>query len=357
MTSRERVIRTLEFKTPDRIPRDLWWVLAVVMTQEKELTSLLERIPTDIDNPHYKVGLTDEEKERAAKWIPGLWKWSGFVLPKRGQKYRDEWGSIRYFAEDGVGGEVKEPVLDDLSKINKFSPPWHLLESVDLREVNRYCAESKKFMLSALCAHPFERLQYILGSEKFFVELGYGSKELFKLRDMVHEYSLRYLKMWLETDVDGIWLMDDWGAQHNLLISPSTWREFLKPLYKEYCELVHEHNKYVFFHSDGWIEPLFDDVIEIGVDAMNCQLFCMDIEKLARKYKGKITFWGEIDRQKILPFGNQHEVTQAVYRIRRAFDNGTGGVIAQCEWGKNNPVKNIEAVFNAWSEPLGETKK
>jgi uroporphyrinogen-III decarboxylase len=195
-------------------------------------------------------------------------------------------------------------------------------------------------------------MQFLRGTENFFIDLGCGSKALYLLRDMVHEYNLKYIEMWLKTDVDGILLMDDWGAQKSLLIAPSIWREFLKPLYKEYCNLIHAHNKYVFFHSDGYIEEVFDEVLDIGIDAINSQLFCMDIEKLAKKYKGKITFWGEVDRQRLLPFGSIDEVKSAVYRLRKAFDDGTGGIIAQCEWGKNVPVENIEEVFISWNKPL-----
>jgi len=90
----------------------------------------------------------------------------------------------------------------------------------------------------------------------------------------------------------------------------------------------------------------------VGMDAINSQLFCMDIEALAAKYKGKVTFWGEIDRQHVLPFAAADEVRQAVMRVRRALDDGSGGIIAQCEWGKNNPKQNIEMVFETWLEPL-----
>ena len=352
MTGRERVIKALEFDYPDRVPRDLWWLPAVEMTQKEELENLVKRIPKDIETPKFRAGISERQKGQPAMMVPG--SHPPLVLPKKG-KYADEWGSVWHVGEDGLMGEVKEPVLDDLSKIDKFSPPWEYLETTDLSEVNRSCRESDKFMLSDLCARPFERMQFIRGTERFFIDLAYGSKEIYKLRDMIHEYNLKHIKMWLETDVDGIFMMDDWGTQNNLLISPHHWREFLKPLYKEYCDLVHKHNKYVFFHSDGHIEEVFDDVIEIGVDAMNSQLFCMNIEKLAQKYKGKITFWGEIDRR-LLSFGDVNKITEAVHRVRQALDDPKGGVMAQCEWGKDNPRENIEAVFNAWNKPFEEIK-
>ena len=76
----------------------------------------------------------------------------------------------------------------------------------------------------------------------------------------------------------------------------------------------------------------------------------MGIEKLAKNYKGKITFWGEIDRQRILPFGTPDDIKNEVSRIRKALEDGNGGVIAQCSWGSNDPLENIEMVYRTWSE-------
>jgi hypothetical protein len=145
---------------------------------------------------------------------------------------------------------------------------------------------------------------------------------------------------------------DDWGANRRLLINPQTRRELFKPLYKEYCDRIHAAGKVAFFHTDGNTEAIFGDLIEVGIDAINSQLFTMNIEDLARKYKGRVTFWGEMDRQHVLPFGTPRQVRQAVMRVRRALDDGTGGVIAQCEWGKLNPTENIENVFESWMEPV-----
>jgi uroporphyrinogen decarboxylase len=108
--------------------------------------------------------------------------------------------------------------------------------------------------------------------------------------------------------------------------------------------------EFVFFHSDGHIAAIHPDLIEIGVDAVNSQLFCMDIEDLGCRFKGPITFWGEIDRQHILPFGTAEEIHAAVRRVRAALDDGRGGVFAQCEWGNDVSAENVAAVFEAWLE-------
>jgi len=344
MTSRERVLKTLNFKNPDRPPRDLWWLPAVEMTQKDALQSFLDKYRMDFAVPFFKVGISERQKGQPTIVVPG--SHTPASLPRKG-KYMDEWGSTWHVAEDGLIGEVKEPVLDDFSRIHSFTPPWEYLESTDFSLVNQVCAQSDRFMLSDICIRPFERMQFLRGTEKLFIDLAYGSKEVYLLRDMVHDYQLRYLEKWLKTDVDGINMMDDLGTQNSTLISPTMWREYYKPLYREYCNLCHAHNKYIFFHSDGWIETLYDDLIEMGIDAINSQLFIMDIEEISRKYRGKVTFWGEIDRR-LLYFGTPDKIASAVHRLQRAFYDPKGGIIVQCEWGKDTPPENVAAVYQTW---------
>ena len=345
MNSRERVRRCLEFQRPDRPPRDLWWLPAVEMRQKSELHELLRRFPMDFATPPFKPGTSERQKGQPSIVVPA--SHPPVSLPEAGKRYMDEWGSMWHVGEDGVIGEVKGPVLDDLSALATFSPPWDYLDTTDLSEVNRYCAQHEEFMLSDICARPFERLQFVRGTEKLFLDLAYGTKEIDILRDMIHEYNLRHIEMWLQTDVDAIFMMDDWGARSALLISPELWRALLKPLYKEYCDLVHSRGKYVFFHSDGCIQEVYADVVEIGIDAINSQLFTMDLERIAQQFKGKISFWGEIDRI-TLHRGDTRDVEAAVQRVRSALGDESGGVIAQCEWGKDNPPENIEKVFQTW---------
>ena len=335
MTGRERVRAALTFSHPDRPPLDLWALPYVTLFRKDELDALLEAFPMDIQGAQRSPGQSDTSD----------------VTAQVGS-YRDEWGSVWYVAEPGVVGEVKEPALADWAALASFQPPWELVRGRDLSHANRLAEKSDKFMLSEVTARPFERLQFLRGTQNLFIDIAYGTAEVRALLEMVHAFYLEDIRGWCESNVDGIVFMDDWGTNQTLLINPSTWREMFKPLYKDYCDLIHAAGKFAFFHTDGNTTAIYGDLIEVGIDAINSQLFVMDIESLARAYKGKVTFWGEIDRQYVLPFGTPDEVREAVMRVRRALDDGSGGVIGQCEWGKDNPRRNIEAVFKAWLEPL-----
>ena len=333
MTSRERVRRTLTFSGPDRVPFDLWALPYISLFRKKELESLQAKYPSDIGRPELSpAGGGEDEIAKYAR--PGT--------------YLDEWGNVWQIAEPGMVGEVKNPALADWSALGRFQPPWDLIKKRDPGHANRCCDRTDAFMLSSVCARPFERLQFLRGTESVFMDLAYDTPEVRKTLAMIHEYYLLDVAWWAKSNVDAVFLMDDWGTNQALLISPEMWRAIFKPLYREYCEIIHKAGKFVFFHSDGNIEAIYPDLIEIGVDALNSQLFCMDIERLAAQYRGKITFWGEIDRQHVLPFGSAEDVGRAVQRVRKALWDGRGGVIAQCEWGKDNSLENVEAVFAAW---------
>ncbi|MCF7890572.1 methyltransferase [Candidatus Bipolaricaulota bacterium] len=341
--AREMVEKTLDFENPERVPRDLWFLPAVDMFQKEEKREILERFPPDIVKARFEPGTSEVQRNSPLPECNN----ASIERPEKGKRYIDEWGSVFRVAEDGVIGEVKEPVIEDWDELNSFEPPWDYLETTDLSRVDESCRKSEKFTLSGLCGHPFERLQYLRGSENLYRDLIRNRKEVEELLEIIHRFNLERIGMWLNTEVDAVTLMDDWGGENSLLVSPELWRSLFKPLYKEYCDLIHEHDKYVFFHSDGFIEDIYPDLIEVGVDALNSQLFVMDIEKLAAKYRGEITFWGEIDRR-LLALGTPAEVSEATSKAREHLDDGRGGVIAQCEWGKNNPKENIEAVFRTW---------
>ena len=101
-------------------------------------------------------------------------------------------------------------------------------------------------------------------------------------------------------------------------------------------------------HSDGYTLKIIPHLIDLGLDAFNTQIFCMGMETL-KQFKGKITFWGEVDRQHLLVNATVDEVKSAVHGV---YDSlwANGGCIAQCEFGVGSKPENVRAVFEAWDE-------
>lgn len=330
MSSRNLVKESLNFENPERIPRQLWVLPWAEIKYPDELTEIKNSYPNDI------------------VYSPSFFK---KPLPIKGNRYKmgtytDEWGCTRHNLQDGVTGEVKEPLVSDWSQVHRVHFPEERL-SINIEKINEFCTGTEKFVLPEVYQRPFERLQFLRKTEELFIDLLEQPKEFHILLEKIHQFYIEEIRLWCKTNVDGIFLMDDWGAQNSLLINPLIWRKLFKPLYREYIQIAHTNNKFVFMHSDGYILPIMGDLIEIGLDAINSQLFCMNIEEIGAKYKGKITFWGEIDRQYLLPFGSTRDIELAVKKVySNLFNNG--GVIAQCEFGPGAKPENIIQVFKSW---------
>ncbi|MBU0638035.1 MAG: methyltransferase [Planctomycetes bacterium] len=332
MTSRELVRRTLEFDAPPRIPRQMWVLPWATERYPERVAALQARFPDDVVSA--PAFLRSELPTRGERYVAGT-----FV---------DEWGCTFQSVQSGIIGEVKQPLLTDWSLLDTVRIPEERL-SVDAAQVNAFCRQTQRFVVAGTCPRPFERLQFLRGTPNLLMDLMRRPPELASLLQRMHEFYLKELAVWAATDVDALFVMDDWGAQHAMLVAPKIWRELFQPLYAEYAALAHSHGKYLFMHSDGHILDILPELAELGVDALNCQVACMGIATVGETAAGRLTFWGEMDRQHLLPRGTREEVRDAVRQMRAALYRD-GGVIAQCEFGPGANPDNIQAAFEAWEQ-------
>ena len=325
MTPNERVHRTLKFQTPDHTPRDLWLLPSAFLQHGQKLVELLKRHPCDINRGKAKMP----------------------TLPPRYRKgtYTDEWGCLWRNLQDGIIGEVVEPAIRSWSDLASFRPPPVTVETEAAAEKFRDFPDG--FHVCG-ASNLFERLQFLRKSEQLYVDLMEQRKELFQLRQIVVDYVHQCIDRCLATRCDGICFSDDWGSQRGLLIRPELWRQFFKPCYREFFEHARDGGRFVFFHSDGHIMDIIEDLIEIGVDALNSQVWCMGVEELGARFRGRITFWGELNRQWTVPHGTPADIRTAARRMKEHLATAQGGLIGQAEVDRLTPLENIEAILTAW---------
>lgn len=330
MTEKERVIRTLTFNYPDKLPVQSWALDSVDMKYRKEFTDLRDKYCNGLAFPDYENTMADWQRT-----LPG--------------EFTDAWGIGWSNLKAGIYGEAKfHPLADDNAIDTYVSPKKHIWENFD--QIVDSCAKKKdKFLLSHWAIDLFERMQHLRGTEQLFIDIAEESEEFFKIRDIVFDFYSEWLKRWLATDVDGIVFSDDWGTQISTLISPVKFRTLFLPLYRELMGRIKAAGKYVFMHSDGHIINFMQDLIDAGVDAFNVQVWCMDIEELSRRFKGKVTFWGELNRQKELPFGKPEDIRKCVEKMKELFMVNGGGLIGVSAPGDECPFENIEAGLKYWN--------
>ena len=108
---------------------------------------------------------------------------------------------------------------------------------------------------------------------------------------------------------------DDIGMQDRMMMSPKMWREWLKPRWRRVIKAAKDENPEIlaWYHSDGDVRPVIEDLIEIGFDILNpVQPECMDPAALKRQYGDRLSFWGCIGTQTTMPFGSPADVKAAV---------------------------------------------
>jgi len=336
MTSRELVIRTLNRQPVARAPRDLWLAPGVQAARPDEVAEINARFPSDFAAPEFKPLPSGRAADK----------------PASEDEYADAWGCAFRASPGDPEGEPRFSPLSDLRRLNDYKPPLEALEPDRFAKVDRGCETTSRFVLARADVRPFERLRMLHGPEATLASLARDGQPIRRLLAAVHDYNCRELELWAGTQVDGVAIRDAWGSAEGLLLSAEIWQERFRPLYREYCEILHRRDKFVFFQSGGNIGDIFGELVEIGVDAIHTDFSAVDFVQLARPYRGRVTFWGGLDREQVLLGGRPDDVRQAVERVRRELDFGSGGAIAQCRWEPGVPLRNIAAFFEKWLLPL-----
>ena len=89
-------------------------------------------------------------------------------------------------------------------------------------------------------------------------------------------------------------------------------------------------NVLVFYHTDGIVNAVIPEFIEIGIDILNpIQPECMDIAELKQQYGDRLSFWGAIGVQSTMPFGTPEDVRATVKHLIDAAGKGGGLVVAR----------------------------
>ena len=158
---------------------------------------------------------------------------------------------------------------------------------------------------------------YLRSMEDLMMDMAVDDEKAVYILDKATELACVRVEKYAALGVDILHTGDDVGMQQNMMFSVEFWQKWLKPRMAKVVETAKDTNPNILFsyHSCGFIEPIIDDLIEIGVDVLNpVQPECMDFEEIHNKYGNKISFWGTIGTQTTMPFGSPDDVRREVLR-------------------------------------------
>ncbi|MEI8246239.1 MAG: uroporphyrinogen decarboxylase family protein [Lentisphaerota bacterium] len=206
-------------------------------------------------------------------------------------------------------------------------------------------------------ANMFELPQWLYRMDNYLLYMALYPDAVMRLSESLCAMYMANLEKWLPAVapfIDVILFGDDLGSQNAPLLSPAMYREYYKPYHRKLWRRVKElapHVK-ILLHSCGAIEPLLEDLIDAGLDAVNpVQISCtgMDAAALKRKYAGRLTLWGGgCDTRNILPDGAPEQIYRHVKEQCSILNPGGGFVFQQVHnIMANVPPENIITMFDA----------
>ena len=204
----------------------------------------------------------------------------------------------------------------------------------------------------------FESAWYRRGMDNLFMDLVEGNGIGDWLLDWFAEHSIAAVRAYVKAGVDVVHLGDDVGTQRGMMMAPDFWRQHLKGRLARVVAAARDaaaqrdradRPLWVFYHSDGDIRAILDELAEIGIDIVNpVQPECMPPEQVIPAHQHHLRFWGMIGTQTTMPFGTPDDVRAAVEQCAAFARDGAGIVIAPTHVLEPEvPWANIEALVEA----------
>jgi uroporphyrinogen decarboxylase len=308
MSPRERVLAAMRRRRPDRIPKDLDFTPAQEeqfrqRTREEDAAEYFRLEPRYVG-----AGPTRQRRDFS--------KYLGDVPEVDSH---DEWGIGYISAGFYHFNRMVHPLRDAQSASDVARYPWP-----DVLARYRWAEVPARVRVwqdrgYPVCGGPpgqlFETSWYLRGQEQLLLDFYDNPEVATAILDSLKLVQVEGARRLAQAGVDILRLGDDVGWQEGMIMSPETWRKWLKPRTKAIIDAAREVKPdiLVFFHTDGSVEPVIPDLIEIGVDILNpVQPECMDPADIKRRYGDRLAFWGTIGTQTTMPFGSRDDVRRVV---------------------------------------------
>lgn len=369
LSHKERILRSLSFKEPDRVPLDIGGINVTSMhiDVERKIKEYLgfKGEESIIRSYNQRCVVPDERilnyfnTDTRSIYFNESKPWE----MKSNGTYFDEWGIGYKLSPDGYYYDIslhplENATLEDLDKF-KWPDPYSERRLINLERRIEQLHSEYCLILEGSRECIFGLASWLRGHEQFYMDLLINKPFAESLMDGLLEYQKKLLGFILERVgkyIDIVKVADDLGAQNSLIISPETYRELVKPRQAElYRYIKGKCDCKLLLHTDGAIKEIIPDFIEIGIDILNpvqTSAEGMDPIRLKEEFYKKIVFWGGgIETQSTLSFGTPAEVHEDVRKRIEIFKNGGGYVFAQIHNIQPEvPLENILAMYSAFHE-------
>ncbi len=208
-------------------------------------------------------------------------------------------------------------------RIHRDSPPW--IETVRSLRPN--------FPVYGSQCEANEYMTRLIGQSNLLLWIGLYPERMGRFIQRTNEWALELLKAQIqaaEGALDGMVIWGDIAYRKDLFFSPDYWRAHYKPGLRAMVDVCHQHGLPVIYHGCGNVERIFEDFIEIGVDAYNPleAKAGMDVVELRRRFGHRMAFCGNMD---IVEWARKDERELEAIVLRKLNAAKGGGLIFQSD--------------------------
>ena len=265
----------------------------------------------------------------------------------------DAWGCKWHYPLRYMDGIVVGHPLEDISELDSFTPPKSPVPELNADEwkteiANVKAAKARGEIVSGGTEHGFLFLRhtYLRGFDNAMLDYADEDSwdDLRRIYDMIIDHNMKLVNYHIKRGSDIMEFAEDLGTQTGTIVSPETFRKWIKPAYASLMQPCKKAGMYIGLHSDGKTLDILEDQIEAGVDIVNPQDLCNGIDELARRIKGKACIRLDIDRQSVIPHGTPKDVDDLIHEEIEKLGSPKGGLMLICGIYPPTPVKNVEAL-------------
>jgi uroporphyrinogen decarboxylase len=352
MKPRERVELALNHERPDRCP------MQISFTPEfsDRLRANLELQGRVDHNPHGGGNTYELERALGEDMLLTSVGWANSYY-QDDKPYTDEWGVgwvvHPYETPFGRGHytEIGSHPLTEDAAISSYQPPDPTRPDLyaDAAQMIRNFKDDY-WIVGVTVTTIFETAWALRGLEQILLDMVVDPDLANCLLDIPYNYHLAAAKKLVAMGVDMIWTGDDVGSQHQMMISPQMWRKYFKPRMARFILELKAINPdlKIAYHTDGNVEPIIPELIEIGLDILNpIQPASMDPATIKKQYGTRLCYWGTIDEQHTLPFGTPEDVKNEVLQRLKTVGYDGGLILAPTHHVQlDTPLENFWSMVN-----------
>ena len=268
----------------------------------------------------------------------------------QGDVYVDEYGAAirRGEALALERPALSRPSLDGYSFPDLATPPHFAHLDAWTRQ------HTERFKIVQLGLMFFERTWFMRGMENILMDFHLNPGFVHELLDGLEAACIGIIDRLLldyGDRIDAIGMSEDYGSERSLLISPRTWREFIKPRLARIVARIRGGGKQAYIHSCGHVLPVIGDLVDIGVTMLQpLQPEAMDIFEVKRQFGKHLCLMGGISTQHTLPCGTVEDVRREVRACLEQMAAGGGYVMAPAKpIMPGVPVENAVALIDAFT--------